>query len=161
MEEYEELREQARRKISLADHMLTMTYPLVRDTKLLMVVLENIFLSLSYAMGSVLHYERTYKRIPQFTDNFESKYHLFKESCVAKYHIHEDYLKLLKEIKEIIVEHRKSPIEFTRKDSFVICSDSYKIKTVGVEQIKRYISKAKDFITLTNFIVGNHEGITR
>ena len=161
MEEFEVLRENAKKKISLADHMLTMTYPLVRDTKLLLVVLENVFLAMTNAMGSILYYERFYKHIPPFTDNFENKFQLFKEKCAEKYNVNEVYLKLLRELKELIVQHRKSPVEFVRKDRFVICSENYNLKTIGVDQIKVYIAKAKDFIQLTNFIVSKNEGILR
>lgn len=161
MEEFQQFREVAKKKISLADHMLTMTYPLVNDTKLLLVVLENVFLAMTNAMGSVLYYERLFKRVPPFTDNFENKFHLFKEKCVNRYKISPDYITLLREIKEIIVQHRKSPVEFIRKDRFVICSENYKIKTISVDQIKEYIAKAKSFIQLTNFIVSKNERIFR
>jgi len=161
MEEFQQLKEIAQKKISLADHMLTMTYPLVKDTKLLLVVLENIFLAMTNAMGSVLHYERLFKRVPPFTDNFENKFSLFKEKCVTRYNINPEYTKLLREVKDIIVQHRKSPVEFVRKDRFVICSDNYKIKTVSIDQIKEYISRAKSFIQQTNFIVSKNERIFR
>ena len=68
---------------------------------------------------------------------------------------------MLKEIKDIIVQHRRSPVEFVRKDRFVICSDNYRIKTISIDQIKDYIAKAKNFIQLTNFIVSKNEGIFR
>ena len=161
MEEFQKFRDAAKKKISLADHMLTMTYPLVQDTKLLLVVLENIFLAMTNAMSSVLYYERLFKRIPPFTDNFENKFLIFREKCINKYKINPEYLNLLKEIKDIIVQHRRSPVEFVRKDRFVICSDNYKIKTISIDQIKDYIAKAKDFIQLTNFIVSKNEGIFR
>jgi len=70
MEKFQELRELSKKRIRVADHMLTMTYPLVQDSKLLLAVVENIFLALTYIMGSVLHYERTFKRIPLFQDDF-------------------------------------------------------------------------------------------
>src|SRR3989338_261446 len=95
MEKFQESRERARRNIQLADHMLTQTYPLVKDPKLLLAVIENIFLALTNAMASVLYYERLFKRIPPFHDNFESKFYLFKMKTAMKYNIGPDYLKLM------------------------------------------------------------------
>jgi hypothetical protein len=161
MEEFQELREIAHKKISLADHMLTMTYPLVRDTKLLLVVLENIFLAMTNAMSSVLYYERLFKRVPPFKDSFEDKLTVFREKCAERYKIDPLYLKMIKDIKTIIVQHRKSPVEFVRKDRFVICSDSYKVRTVALDQIKNYISRAKNFVNQTSFIVSQNERIFR
>jgi hypothetical protein len=43
MEEFQVLRDKAVEKIKIADHMLFMTYPLVKDPKLLMSILENTF----------------------------------------------------------------------------------------------------------------------
>jgi hypothetical protein len=161
MEKYEELKDMARRKVTLADHMLTMTFPMVKDTKLLLIVLENVFLAMTNAMSSVLYYERLYKRVPAFTDNFENKISLFKEKCLGKFNFNPEHMKALRDMKELIVEHRKSPIEFVRNDRFIICSDNYVIKSVGVEQIKGYIAKAKDFIQQTEFVVSKNERIFR
>ena len=53
---------------------------------------------------------------------------------------------MMNEIKDIIIQHKKSPVEFSRKDMFVIASNSYKLKTVSVDQIKKYIAQSKQFL---------------
>lgn len=159
MEKFQELRDIAKKRMNLADHMLNVTYPFVKDVKVLMTVVENIFLAMTNSMSSVLYYERLFKRVPLFPDNFESKFSLFKDKCVKKYNISPEYVVLLREIKDIIMHHRKSPVEFSRKDRFVICNGSYKMKTVGVEQLKGYVENAKAFIDVNNTIVSKDEGI--
>jgi hypothetical protein len=161
MEQFQESRQNAIRKLSVADHMLTMTYPLVQDPKLLLAVLENVFSAMENAMSSVLHYERLFKRIPAFQDSFESKLTVFKSRVQPKYKINEEYINLLYELREIIVEHKRSPVEFARKDKFVICSDNYKMKAISVPEIKKYIAKAKLFVQTAGFIVSKNEGIFR
>ncbi len=161
MEEFQLAREKAQAKLKLADHMLTQTYPLVKDPKLLIAAIENLFLALTNAMASVLHYERTFKRIPPFVDNFENKFTVFKEKCVPRYNLGRRYIKLIADLKEAVLAHRKSPIEFARKDNFVICSDNYKLKTLSMEQIKKYIELTKNFLNETNIIVKKDERIFR
>ncbi|MBS3098364.1 hypothetical protein J4209_06235 [Candidatus Woesearchaeota archaeon] len=161
MEKFQELRDVAKKKIYLADYMLTQTYPLIQDTRLLLAVLENIFLALTNAMGSVLYYERLFKRIPPFHDNFDSKFNMFRANVVDKYKVKGEHINLIQHIKDVIVEHKKSPVEFTRKDMFVICSDDYRMKTVSVEDIKKYVIRAKSFIEETSNIVSKNEGIFR
>ena len=57
---------EAIRYMKLSDHLLTMTYPLVEDPKLLKVVLKNLFLSIKHALSAFYENERLgYK-----TDNF-------------------------------------------------------------------------------------------
>jgi hypothetical protein len=156
MEKFQELREVAKKKLQLADHILTMTYPIVNDGKLLLAVVENIFLALTNAMGSVLYYERLFKRVPPFHDNFSSKFNLFKEYAEKK-NINKEYLRLIQNIKDIIVKHKKSPVEFVRKDQFVICNGSYKVHTISVNELKEHIAKAKSFLRQTQDIVSKNE----
>lgn len=159
MERFQELREISKSKIQLADHMLTTTYPLVKDARLLLVVLENIFLGMSSAMSSVLYYERVFKRIPPFPENFAAKLDMFRDKVQGRYNVDESYLSLIQTIKELILLHKQSPVEFVKQDRLVICSENYSIKTVTPEQIKNYLSKAKLFIQEASSIVSKNEGI--
>jgi hypothetical protein len=146
MELYEDAREKAKKNIQIADHMLSVTYPLIKDTKLLLAIIENIFLAMTNSMASVLYRERMYKRIPPFQNSFESKFNVFRERFVHKYNIDKSLVADMQEIKNIIVEHKKSPIEFQRKDRFVICSSTYKLRTLSLNDIKNYLERAKIFI---------------
>ena len=153
MEKFLELKEEAIKKIKTADHILTQTYPLVKDSKLLLAVMDNIFLSLTNAMSSLLYYERLSKKIPPFHDNFASKFNMFASKLVGKYKIKKEHVELLQEVKDIILEHRKSPVEFTRRDCFVICSDDYDMKSISIDKISRYLSEAKSFVEGTSKLV--------
>ncbi|MBI2207888.1 hypothetical protein HYU50_00160 [Candidatus Woesearchaeota archaeon] len=159
MEKFQELRDAARKKLQLADHILTMTYPVVKDPHLLLSSVENLFLAFSYGMGSVLHYDRTFKRIPPFPDNFVLKFELFKGKCAKRYNIPEEHLKTIKDLREIIVAHKKSPIEFSRKENFVICMDDYSMRTISSNEVKGYMEKAKLFIKDVTTIVSKNEAI--
>lgn len=159
MEQFQLLRERAKSRLLVADHMLTTTYPLIKDTKLLLVVMENIFLALSHSMSSLLYYDRLFKKIPPFHDSFESKFSMFKERCIHRYNIDKEYLILLQDIKKMMVEHKKSPVEFIRKDKFVICSDNYRMKTITINQLKDYISKTKVFVQRISTIVSKNDAI--
>lgn len=159
MEKFQEARHKARKRLKIADHMITMTYPLVKDSKLLLAVLENLFLALANSMASVLYYERLFKRIPPFHDTFESKFNMFRAKVVPRYKIDTKYVSMINEIKDIIVLHKKSPVEFTRKDKFVIASEGYKLKTISVSQIRQFIENSKKFINEMEVIVSKDERI--
>ena len=159
MEKFQELRELANKKLQLADHIVTMTYPMVKDPHLLLSSIENLFLAFSYGMGSVLYYDRLFKRIPPFPDNFTSKYELFRDKCTKKYGLDQNYLKIIKDLREIIVTHKKSPMEFSRNEKFVICNGDYRMRTISSNEVKEYISKAKLFIKSISSIVSKDESI--
>ena len=159
MEEFQIARQRAQDKFKIADHMLTQTYPLVKDPKLLVAVMENLFLALTNTIASILHYERTFKRIPPFVDNFENKFELFKDKCVARHNLDKKYIALITDVKESVIAHRKSPVEFARKENFVICEDNYKLKTISFEQIRGYIDLTQRFLKEANAIVSKDERI--
>ncbi len=153
MEAYQRLRSEAKKKIELADHMLFVTFPLVKDSKLLLAVMENVFLAHTHTMGYLLYYERMMKRVGPFFDTFESKYRLFSEKSVPSYGIDEDYLKLVRDVKEILTAHKRSPMEFSRKDQFVICSDDYELRVLKSDEIKEILSKTKGFFNKVDSLV--------
>ena len=161
MEIFQQARDKAKRNIHIADHMLSVTYPLVKDTKLLLAIIENIFLAYTNAMSAILYYNRLLKLIPLFKDNFESKFNIFRQKCVDRYKIDRNYIIEMQNLRDIIVGHKKSPVEFVRKDRFVICSDNYKLKTINIEEIKRYLNKAKLFIEEATNIISKNEGLFR
>jgi hypothetical protein len=161
MEKFQELRDSANKKLKIADYILTMTYPMVKDPKLLLAATENLFLAYSYSMSSLLYYEQIFKRIPIFPDNFSSKLEVFRNKCLERYKIDADYIKIIKELKEIIILHKKSPLEFPRNESLIICNDSYRMRTVSPVMVKEYVEKAKLFIKRVSTIVSKDESIFR
>ena len=82
---------------------------------------------------------------------------MFKEKCAQKYNFSREQIIFIQDIKDIIIQHKKSPVEFTRKDSFVICSDNYNMEIISIDKIKGYLSKAKLFIHEIDNIVSSNE----
>ncbi|MBC8500273.1 MAG: hypothetical protein ISS25_04710 [Nanoarchaeota archaeon] len=159
MEEFQVARDKAKKSIKVADHMLIMTFPLVKDPKLLLAVLENIFSALINAMSSLLYHERLFKRIPPFQENYDAKFTMFRDKLVQRHDINKESLKLMQEIREILLEHKNSPVEFSRGDRFVICSPTYRMKTISVNDIKKYIAKTKLFVADMERLVSKDAGI--
>ena len=153
MENFLELIESAEKKLNLADHILTVTYPLAKDQKLLITVAENIFLSFNYAITSLLYYELKYKRISSFDDSFKAKFSIFKDECAERHGIENNHIKAIQDLREILLAHKKSPMEFSRKESFVICDESYESKILTPSFLKEHLKKAKLFIKRLSTIV--------
>lgn len=161
MEQFQVSREIAKEKIKLADHMLYSTFPMVKDPRLLVGVMNNIFLALTNAMSSVLYYDRLFKRIPDFKDDFNNKFNVFKQNVVRRRNIDTEYVNLIQDIKNLIVQHKKSPMEFSRGDKFVICTSSFRYKTISVNDMKKFINKSKLFINEIDSIVSKNDRIFR
>ncbi|MBU1199463.1 MAG: hypothetical protein KKF46_05520 [Nanoarchaeota archaeon] len=159
MEQFQVLRDKAIQKIKVADHMLFMTYPLVQDPKLLLAIIENISASLDYSISALLQHERLFKRIPPYHDTFPSRFDIFQNKMLTRYGLNSNSVKLVKDVRMILSEHKRSPVEFARKDKFVICSPTYSLKTVDTNLVKKYIFETKVFVNNINKIVSKNEGI--
>lgn len=157
MEKFSEHLEIARKKYQISDHMINVTYPMLRDTRLLVSSVENIFLIYTNAMAALLHFERLYKRIPPFNDTFESKFFLYTNTCQEKFNLDREYAHIMREIKQVIIEHKKSPVEFSRNDKYVICSSTYNTLILTHQQIKSYLNKAKLFIDEIKSIIDSNK----
>ena len=159
MERYEEAMQNAKKTLQIADHMLTVTYKVVNDPKLLLGVVDRLKSSLHYCVASLCHYERLYKRIPPFEENFDSMWNTFKLRCTRKYNINIEYITLVQEVNEILKQHKKSGMEFRRNNEFVICSDTYRLRVIRSTDIKKYLEKAKLFIKEIENMVKTDERI--
>jgi len=154
MEEFVRLVKEANGALKTADHLTYVTYPLVNDVKLLIKIIENLHSAVVLGMYALLYYDRLYKRIGPLAENFDSRYSVFVNKTARRYNINTEVLMLIRELRELVEHHRISPIEFARKDKYLICSSDYRnMKNVTVEKIKKFLSKAKPFILEVNKIL--------
>jgi len=153
MEKFHKLIKEANSTFNTADHLTYVTYPLVKETRLIITIIENLYTAATKAMDAIIYYDRLYKRINPVAENFNSRIDVFKNKCAKRYDIDEKYINLLKDLKRIVSNHKESPMEFIRKDKFVICSDSYSnVKTLDINQLKEYISLTRSFLNKINSI---------
>ena len=151
MDTFKNLIYEANKSFNTADHLAYITYPLVNDTKIISLITEHLFNALEKGMDALLYIERLYKRIPQYSNSFEIKLELFKK-IISRYGINKEYINILKELKEIREYKQKGPLSFTKKNKLIICSSTYKLKTITLNKIKKFIAQIKSFIQLLNII---------
>ncbi len=160
MEKHLQYKEEARRYIKSADHILFKTFPLVNDPKLLLKIMDNVFLAITNTMAALLYYEKKNNRVPEFKDNFESKLDLFRRKCLLHYNFDANYINFILDVKDIIIKHRKSPVEFVKKDKFIICSNDYKMRSITADDVKNYLKKTKAFYgRIENIIIKEKQTI--
>lgn len=159
MEKFQELRDIGKNKLHIAEHMLTQTYPQLQEPKLLLAVLENVFLALSNMIGAILYYDRTFKLVPPFSDTLEAKLIIFQTKSMPRHKIDRKFINMIQEIRETLLLHKSSPVEFVRNDKIVICDNDYSMKTVSANKIKDYIILSKEFMAITETITSRNEEI--
>jgi hypothetical protein len=146
MDEIEVSRARAKRYLHVADHMVYMTYGVVKDSKILLSVMDSIFLSLTNCMTALLEQEKKFKAIPLVPKGFEAKFMLFRD-VAQKFKLDDAYISMMRDVKDTILDHKTSPVAFRRKEQYVICSDSYHMRTINVDQIKEYLRMTREFFS--------------
>ena len=159
MERFQDELSAGRRQLMTADHLVSITFPLVKDNKLLLSALENLFVAAKSIMASLLHYEETFKRIPHFKEEHDSMVYWFKLRCAPRYGLSKDYSAVMDELKLLHDDHKASAIEFSRNDCLVICSDNYRFRKVTAAQIKSYVGVVKRMLLAVEEVVSRYEGV--
>ena len=158
MEKFTTYVAEANKAFNTADHLIYVTYPVLRDNKLLAIALEHLHTALLRGMAALLYYDVSYKRISVFPSEFTSQFRLFKESSAKRYGIGEDLCLVISDVAEMVQQRRQSPIEFSRKDTYVIASPTYKLRTLTIEKMKKYLGTTKTFMERVNHVYAAYDG---
>lgn len=142
MEIFEQKLAEADKRIYVADHMLSSTYPLLRDPKLLIGVLENVYSAFKNTISALLEHERYFKRIPPY--NRATEIVTFKAKA-SKYEFSK-YIQTYDRLSEAVEFHKTAPIEFSRNESYIMASDTYSLKKLSTDDLKKDIKTCREFI---------------
>ncbi len=157
MENHQLLVKEAWRAFDTADHLAYVTYPLVKEDKLVMTITDHINNALQHAMNALLEYERLYKRISYIPSEFMSKIDMLKQTILPRYRMQE-YSNMILEMRNIIESHKKSDIEFARRGKIFIYSNSYNnLRSIGIDNVKKQLVNARKFIENIARITGENE----
>ena len=141
--EFQTLKFQALEKLKVADHLVGTTYPLVREPKLLVSVIENICQALELTMQALIEYEQKLVNIPKYTPDYEGILEIFRRKIVTKYGIHTDVVSFIIDMKKTLESHKKASVEFTKKETFVMSDNDYRLTTLNIDDVKKTLAKAK------------------
>jgi len=137
MEKYTEYLEQARKHFKTADHMSYVTLVLLKENRLLIKIVTELSEATVNLIKAFLSYEYNFKRIKLYRDPLMNL-RTFQQKIAPKYIEKQDALNLIK-ILEINKKHKQSPMEFVKKEKFVILlGEEYETITIG--RVKEFLA---------------------
>ena len=145
MDKFNYLVRQARTHFRTADHMAYVTYPVVGDTRMLIIVAENLYRSALKAVGAVLYYERLYKRIMNVPLGWDERLRLF-EKVAPRYSISLHVSKTVRDLYNLMKKHKESPMAFARGDKFVITDEKFSLQTLDITLLKKYVVEIRTLV---------------
>ena len=146
---YNELFRQAKRELSMADHIMSVTVSFVRDTKIYFNVIEHARNAILMAMKSFLLMKKEQKEIRIIPSSDELIRQLFFETYMDSLGFSEIDEKIIDEMEYILNAHKKSQADLKRGREYVIVLPTYDTVTVNIDQIKKYLKEARELINKT------------
>ncbi len=150
MNEYREILQEAINNFKVIEHLITITYPLINENKLILTILKHLDETTEKAIKSLLIYEKLYKQQEHLSNDKDTLMNIF-ETIALKHNIEEHTITKIKEIKILAQEYKESQIEFSREKNIVICSKNYeKLTKLSIKDIKKHSEALKSLLqTLT------------
>ncbi|MAG37952.1 hypothetical protein CMI45_01010 [Candidatus Pacearchaeota archaeon] len=131
------------------DHLTYVTYPVVKDDKLLLRALENLYESVVKTISTVLRFEYLYKRIELSKDS-KRNLEMFFKKCGGRYGLGAEEREIIKEIIFFGKKHKEASVEFSGKGkSYIIDDDLGKIE-LDVVKLKSFLEISRKLLENAN-----------
>jgi hypothetical protein len=140
--------EEAKKKIKTIDHIFYVTFPLIKDKKILLKTLVESKLSIMNCINSILQYEYLQGNTSLSQDS-KQNFRIFIEKCSPKYKINSQEIKKIFDLFELVEKHKKSPFEFVKDNKIIILSENMQIEALTLEKTKEFLVLAKEILKKT------------
>lgn len=148
MEKFLEYLTEATRITKACDHMIYVSYPLIKDKKLLIKIIIELKKSLAYCINSILQYEYIYKKIKLYSDA-KANLETFINKSSIRFNITKQEIKNILELFEVVETHKNSPMVFTKDEKIVILTDNMRKEIITLEKTKQYLQLTKNILNKT------------
>ncbi len=145
MEKFLENIQEAQKTIQIIDHLVYVTFPLIKDKKILTKILTETKSVITNCINSILQYEYLYKRINLY-QNPKTNFKIFTEQCAQRYKITKGEIDSIIKLFELVEKHEQSTIEFLKNEKVIILSENLKTETITVEKIKEFFNLSKEIM---------------
>ncbi|GIU68323.1 MAG: hypothetical protein KatS3mg001_173 [Candidatus Pacearchaeota archaeon] len=136
---------EAERSLIAADHMVYVSFPLIKDKRLLIKAIQEIKKSMFFLIRAILERENQNKKILTNGD-LKLSFKNLKDSIAKKYNLSNNDLVLISEIFEISEFYKESSFEFIRGNKVVFLTEDLKPVSISIEKIKELIVFSKGLI---------------
>lgn len=152
MEKFLENIQEAQKTIQIIDHMIYVTYPLIKDKKILTKLLTETKKVIANCINSILQYEYLYKRITLY-QNPKTNFKIFKEQCAKRYEITQEQVHIIINLFELVEKHKQSTMEFLKNEKVVILSKNLETETITIDKLKEFFNLSKDIMKKTLAVI--------
>lgn len=140
--------ESAEKITKATDHLLYITFPIIKDKRVILKVISELKLAITHCINSILQYEYFLKRI-RLSKDPQTNFKIFEEKCAENYNISKKEIELIMELFRIVEKQKKSPMEFLKNDKIIFMSEDMKPEIFTLEKTKEYLILTKNILKKT------------
>ena len=139
----EQYKTEAEQKLRAADHLLSTTYALVKEPKLLVSVVEHLVQSIDAAIHAVLIHEQLGIKID---GPLEYKLDLYRRKIASKHGNDAGLIEFAMTLHALVEERKKSMVEFKRKEQWIVSDKDFHLQSFNEQDVKNYVKKTKQYV---------------
>lgn len=135
----------AKEHLRIADHMAYVTFSILKENRMMMRIVSELSRSVSELIKAFLYYESYFKRVKVYVDS-KRNLKTFVEKIAPRYLENKDLAEMIR-ILRIEKQHGDAPVEFVRRDKFVILlGDKYQV--IDMKMVREMLNIVRRVITL-------------
>ncbi len=150
---YKEKVSEASRKLWVADQTINGAYGITKDPKILVGVVEHCLDAMRMGVSALINFEVDNKELEYSGNSPEIGMELLRARLAEKYGIPKEYILKISEMKEFLLDKEKSPVEFRRKEKFIVCDDKYNLNVIDEKRAREFLKTSKEFLSLIKKII--------
>lgn len=135
----------AESNLRIADHLVYITYPLLKESRLLLKVLENLYKTASTLVDAILKHEYSLKRIELYYDK-NIDWQTFRNKCAPRFGITSNESQTIRELLSLMERRNESSTEFMRGNRLIIMSDNFRAESVSLGKLKSYLNLLREVV---------------
>lgn len=132
---------EAEKKARNADHLLSVTLPIIKDARLLVRVLELLHSAFVKGISIALKWEHIHGRV-RLSHESEKNLKVFFAMCGKRYGLDEEKEQTIRRVFALAKQHQESSMEFVRQGRIVMLAEE-KTEEVSIEDLKAAIRACK------------------
>ena len=153
MENYHELLNKAKKEIDSSDHLLFVTYNIVKDSKFVFSVTNQLIDAVKYAIEALLEFERKSKLIEPYPKQFNFMVDTFKKKVSERREFETSTLVFLNKLVLMEQTIDSSSLNFRRGETYVLADEEFGTQAIELQTIKSYFSDPKSFVEKVGEII--------
>lgn len=134
--------EKSQKALDSSDHLAYITYPLLKEIKLLRKIFEDMGIALNNLIRASVVYEEKRSRITPYKDERMNNL-LFLKKLSLNYGITQNEVTKLAEFLDLCEQYKISNFDFIKQNNLILLSPNLRSKTISFEQIKEYLNTIK------------------